>query len=179
MTRTDHVSGTDRVWEAAARFPEAEAVVNVQGDEPFLDPNWIEAICSRLNEPLVELVTAAAPWWGDPADPSAVKVWVNELGLAVDFSRDASRVSGPYRRHQGIYGFRRSALADFVGSTQSLREINERLEQLRWLEAGRPIHVVEVDQASISVDTPADLERARVAVIGRPGLFGPSDEPVS
>ncbi len=179
MTRSDHASGTDRVWEAAGHFPGAEAVVNVQGDEPFLNPLWIELLCARLSEPTVELVTASAPWLGDPSDPSGVKVWVDESGRAVDFARDPARLPGTYRRHQGLYGFRRDALGLFVSLPPSPREIAERLEQLRWIEAQRPIHMVEVEEASISVDTPADLERAREAVIGRPALCYGADESVS
>jgi len=172
MTRPDHPSGSDRVFEAVeAVDPEAahDIVVNVQGDLPTLDPAVIGAVLEPLADPLVDIATLVAEIT-DPAerdDPNAVKVAVAiapgaRIGRALYFSRLAvPSGDGPLYHHIGIYGFRRAALARFVGLPPGILERRERLEQLRALEAGMRIDVACVDTVPDGVDTPADLERAR------------------
>jgi len=172
MTRPDHPSGSDRVFEAVeAVDPEAahDIVVNVQGDRPTLEPAVIGAVLEPLADPLVDIATLVAEIT-DPAerdDPNAVKVAVAiapgaRIGRALYFSRLAvPSGDGPLYHHIGIYGFRRAALARFVGLPPGILERRERLEQLRALEAGMRIDVACVDTVPDGVDTPADLERAR------------------
>ena len=169
MTRADHASGTDRVWEAVAEL-EADVVVNVQGDEPLLDPATIDAVVAPLlDDPHVDVATAAAPLVGDPTVPSVVKVVCDQRGDALYFSRSAVPHGGPWLHHLGLYAFRRAALEDFVSRDRGRLESSERLEQLRLLEHGKRVRVVRVEGASPSVDTPADLEAVR-AIVDRDGL---------
>ncbi len=172
MTRPDHPSGSDRVFEAVEAVDPGRAhdiVVNVQGDLPTLDPAVIGAVLEPLAEPLVDIATLVAEIT-DPAerdDPNTVKAAVAiapgaRIGRALYFSRLAvPSGDGPLYHHIGLYGFRRAALARFVGLPPGILERRERLEQLRALEAGMRIDVACVDTVPDGVDTPADLERAR------------------
>jgi 3-deoxy-manno-octulosonate cytidylyltransferase (CMP-KDO synthetase) len=135
-------------------------VVNVQGDEPLLDPATIEGVILRLQNG-AQVATAAAPLRGDPDDPSVVKLVVDSSGRAVYFSRSAIPSGGPWLQHIGIYGFRPDALRRFSQLPASFLEKSERLEQLRLLEHGIPVDVIRVAEAGLSVDTPEDLARAR------------------
>lgn len=172
MTRPDHPSGTDRIAEVAARC-ECDAVVNIQGDEPMIDPAVIDAVARALADN--EMSTAAAPI-KDPAEydnPNVVKVVVSAAGRALYFSRRtipfvreaASRpaqdqlAAFPFLKHLGIYGYRRETLLRLVRLPVSPLEAAESLEQLRALEHGVPIAVVRVDHDSVGVDVPADVTR--------------------
>jgi 3-deoxy-manno-octulosonate cytidylyltransferase (CMP-KDO synthetase) len=164
MTRDDHPSGTDRAAEVAAAFPEMTHILNIQGDEPLIDPGLIDALAAALTaDPGLPMITAANPVAAlDPvlADPNVVKVVIDRDGHALYFSR--SQIPHPRSvpedlvcyRHKGIYGFRRDFLFDFVAWPPSLLERTEGLEQLRALENGARIRVVLTDDTSPGVDTP-------------------------
>jgi len=167
MTRSDHPSGTDRVAEAAARC-ECDAVVNVQGDEPLIDPAVIDHVARALDNN--EMATAATPLTDSALlqSPTVVKVVTDLTGHALYFSRSpiphAREVpaSGPgpiALRHLGLYGYRRDTLLRLVQWPPSPLEQIEKLEQLRALENGLRIAVVRVQDEGIGVDTPADVAR--------------------
>ena len=172
MTAPDHPSGTDRIAEVVARST-CEAAVNIQGDEPLIDPAVIDLVAKALAD--APMSTAAARI-GDAAEyesPNVVKVVVNSAGRALYFSRrtipfvrDAAHTSVseqlaafPFLKHLGIYGYRRETLLRLVKFPVSPLERAERLEQLRALENGIEIAVKIVDYEGIGVDTPADAER--------------------
>jgi 3-deoxy-manno-octulosonate cytidylyltransferase (CMP-KDO synthetase) len=171
MTRTDHPSGTDRIFEALCRLdPDGrhDVVVNVQGDLPTVSPAAIGASLGPLGDPAVAIATIAAEIVRDHerTDPNVVKIVgspVAERRLrALYFTRaTAPSGDGPLYHHIGLYAYRRDALRRFVGLPPSVLEKRERLEQLRALEAGMRIDVALVDEVPLGVDTPADLERAR------------------
>jgi len=172
MTRSDHPSGTDRIAEVAARC-QCNAVVNIQGDEPLMDPSAIDAVANALTN--CEMSTAAARINSpDDYDNANVnKVVVNAAGHALYFSRRTipylrEAASGsvseqlaafPFLKHLGIYGYRRETLLRLVKFPVSPLENAEKLEQLRALENGIPIAVVKVDYDSVGVDTPEDVAR--------------------
>ncbi len=172
MTRADHASGSDRVFEALNRIdPEAEAdiVVNVQGDLPTIDPALIRACAAVLDTKGPHIATLAAEI-ADPEErtnPNVVKVVGTPLAepnrlRALYFTRaTAPHGDGPLYHHIGLYAYRRTALERFVSLAPSCLEKRERLEQLRALEDGMRIDVAVVDTVPLGVDTPADLERAR------------------
>lgn len=179
MTPVDCASGTDRIAWAAARWPEADAVINIQGDEPLIDPDALEKVASRLRtapeDPIVTLAAPAEDWEHD--DPNAVKVVRDLRGYALYFSRSRlpyPRVEGaaPVWKHIGVYGYRRDALLRLASLAPTALERSESLEQLRALEHGLAIHVLSVDAAEPGVDTPDDL--ARVAARLQPGAPVPA-----
>lgn len=153
------VSGTDRVAEAA-RGSGARVVVNVQGDEPFIEPDDVSRVAAAVCE-ATPITTGVAPLTGDPADPARVKVVRDHAGRALFFSRLPIPLGGPWSLHVGLYAFDAAVLARLASLAPSALEGSERLEQLRWLEAGYSIGTVPVSGAALSVDTPADLDRAR------------------
>lgn len=155
----EHPSGTDRVAEAV-RNTGALRVVNVQGDEPFIDPTDIARVAAAVTDGY-PIATAAAPLESGAEDPARVKVVTDHAGLALYFSRSPIPHGGPWRLHVGLYAFTYTALQAVTGLPPSTLERAERLEQLRWLEAGYRIRVVPVPTGPLSVDTPEDLERAR------------------
>ncbi len=169
MTRSDHLSGTDRVAEVASTRPEAALIVNVQGDEPLIDPAAIDAailpmIAGDDDTPMATLSKRIE----DPreiTDPNVVKVVTGGSGLALYFSRAAIphvRADSPgaiFFKHIGLYVYRRDFLLAYSGLPVGPLERAERLEQLRALENGYSIRVVETEYESVGVDTPADLER--------------------
>jgi 3-deoxy-manno-octulosonate cytidylyltransferase (CMP-KDO synthetase) len=171
MTRSDHVSGSDRIFEALGNLDpagKAAIVVNLQGDLPTLAPEAIAAVLSPLADPQVDIATLAAEITEarERSDPNVVKVVGSPVGRsrlkALYFTRaEAPSGDGPLYHHIGIYAYRRAALARFVALPPSPLELRERLEQLRALEAGMRIDVSIVDAVPLGVDTPADLERAR------------------
>lgn len=171
MTRADHASGSDRIFEAlASADPQQRAgiVVNVQGDLPTLAPSDLAAAISPLADPAVDIGTLAAEIRrpDERTNPNVVKVVgtpVAERRLrALYFTRAAAPAGdGPLYHHIGLYAFRRAALARFVSLPPSPLEQRERLEQLRALEAGMRIDVAIVDSVPLGVDTPEDLQRAR------------------
>jgi 3-deoxy-manno-octulosonate cytidylyltransferase (CMP-KDO synthetase) len=172
MTRADHPSGTDRIAEVAARCP-CDAVVNIQGDEPMIDPAVIDAVAGALAQ---NEMSTAATRIKNPADydnPNVNKVVVNAAGRALYFSRRTipylrEAASGsvseqlaafPFLKHLGIYGYRRETLLRLVKFPVSPLENAEKLEQLRALENGIPIAVVQVNYDSVGVDTPEDVAK--------------------
>ncbi len=170
MTPKDCASGTDRIAHAAREW-QAAGVVNIQGDEPLVDPAAVEALVTHLRRhPSDPVVTLAAP--GSPADldaPDTVKVVVDRRGYALYFSRAAIPFprrpgAAPLRKHLGIYGYRLPALLELAGLEPSPLELAEGLEQLRALENGIPIRVLDTAAAAPGVDTPADLERVRTLI---------------
>ena len=161
MTRTDHQSGTDRLAEVAAGLPADALIVNVQGDEPMIEPGIIDRAVAAARTGDAEVVTLRTPLV-DPAalaDPNRVKVVVNRDGLALYFSRSPIPSSGTTFLHVGLYVYRADFLKRFSRLERTPLEIAERLEQLRALEHGFRIRVVEVESASYGIDTAADLER--------------------
>ena len=172
LTRADHPSGSDRIAEVAARC-ECDAIVNIQGDEPLIDPSVINAVADALTG--CEMSTAATPIKipSEYDNPNAVKVVVNAAGHALYFSRRtipylreaASRsvseqlAAFPFLKHLGIYGYRRATLLQMVRFPVSPLESVEKLEQLRALENGIQIAVVKVDYDSVGVDVPEDVAR--------------------
>jgi len=174
MTRADHQSGTDRVAEVA-ESENAQVIVNIQGDEPLLDPAAIDAAVMALSgDPDAPMATLAKriEHPAELADPNVVKVVMNLAGDAIYFSRYAipfERERGAaHYKHIGLYVYRRDFLLAYSGLPVGPLEQAERLEQLRALENGHRIRVVETDCESFGVDTPQDLER--VAMLFEPSL---------
>jgi 3-deoxy-manno-octulosonate cytidylyltransferase (CMP-KDO synthetase) len=171
-------TGTDRCAAAAdaVGWPEEGLVINVQGDEPFLDPSHLRLLAGAFADPAVAIATLAVPLT-DPLElrsPHVPKVVVARSGNALYFSRqpiphvrDADPrdwpARHPMRRHVGVYAFRRNALSAVTALPPSPLERAESLEQLRWLEHGHAIRVVDVEASGITVDTPEDLARANAA----------------
>lgn len=178
MTRPDHASGSDRIYEALGRVgAAADIVVNVQGDLPTLDPADIRAALTPLSDPAVDIATLAAEIRrpDERTNPNVVKVVGTPIGSvdvvrrlrALYFTRaTAPWGDGPLYHHIGLYAYRRSALETFVGLPPSWLERREKLEQLRALEAGLRIDVAIVDSVPLGVDTPEDLEAARAMLAG-------------
>jgi 3-deoxy-manno-octulosonate cytidylyltransferase (CMP-KDO synthetase) len=171
LTRADHPSGTDRIFEALERLdPQRrhDVVINLQGDLPTVSPAAVAASLRPLAEPDVAIATIAAEIVRaeERSDPNVVKVVGSPLGAgllrALYFTRaTAPSGEGPLYHHIGLYAYRREALARFVALPPSTLERRERLEQLRALEAGMRVDVALVDEVPLGVDTPDDLERAR------------------
>jgi 3-deoxy-manno-octulosonate cytidylyltransferase (CMP-KDO synthetase) len=186
LTATDHPSGTDRIAEVARRrgWEAGELIVNVQGDEPLIDPALIAALAAALAErPAIDIATAAAPIesLAEFLDPNVVKALRAADGRALYFSRapvpwprDASADALPARyagawRHIGIYAYRVRSLLAFAALAPSRLEQIEKLEQLRALEHGMCMHLLALAAPPpAGVDTPADLERVRRVVAGGP-----------
>jgi 3-deoxy-manno-octulosonate cytidylyltransferase (CMP-KDO synthetase) len=166
LTSPKHRSGTDRIAEVARRAKRFAFVMNIQGDEPLVDPLLIDKLVKRLRSNReIEIVTAAHPFEnpGEAFSPHQVKVVLDESGRALYFSRAAipfpRNPSGiRYFRHQGIYGFRRDMLLRFVQWKAGPLERAESLEQLRALENGVKVHVLITAKGSPGIDTPADAE---------------------
>lgn len=171
MTRADHASGSDRIFEALGRIdPERRVtrIVNVQGDLPTLDPSLIRAALDLLDDAAVDIGTLAAEITdaGERTNPNVVKAVGSPITprrlRALYFTRaTAPYGEGPLFHHIGLYAYRRSALERFVALPPSPLESREKLEQLRALEAGMRIDVALVDTVPLGVDTPEDLEKAR------------------
>lgn len=171
MTRSDHPSGSDRIFEALQTLdPERkiETVINLQGDFPTIRPEQIGAVLGPLADPAVDIATLAAEIHTEEeaTNPNVVKVIGSPLATdrlrALYFTRaTAPWGDGPRYHHIGLYGYRRAALERFVALPPSPLELREKLEQLRALEAGMRIDVGIVDTVPRGVDTPADLETAR------------------
>ncbi|MGY4305763.1 3-deoxy-manno-octulosonate cytidylyltransferase (CMP-KDO synthetase) [Bradyrhizobium sp. USDA 4369] len=171
MTKPDHPSGSDRIYEALRKLDpagEAEIVVNLQGDFPTIDPQNISDVLPPLADPAVDIATLAAEIHTEEEslNPNVVKAVGSPLGgrrmRALYFTRaTAPHGDGPRYHHIGLYAYRRAALERFVSLPPSPLEQQERLEQLRALEAGMRIDVMIVDAVPRGVDTPADLETAR------------------
>jgi 3-deoxy-manno-octulosonate cytidylyltransferase (CMP-KDO synthetase) len=172
MTRPEHPSGSDRVAEVAARC-ECDAVLNIQGDEPLMDPAVIDAVALALGEDEMSTAATGLRSAGEYDNPNVVKVVVNAAGRALYFSRrtipylreaagrsvNEQLAAFSFLKHLGIYGYRRETLLRLVRLPVSPLENAEKLEQLRALENGIQIAVVKVDYDSVGVDLPQDVGR--------------------
>jgi 3-deoxy-manno-octulosonate cytidylyltransferase (CMP-KDO synthetase) len=175
LTRPEHPSGSDRIFEALCRLDPGgrhDIVVNVQGDFPTLSPSAVAAVLGPLADPEVAIATLAGEIVSEHerTNPNVVKVVGSPVApgrlRALYFTRaTAPWGEGPLYHHSGIYAYRRAALERFVKLPPSTLEKRERLEQLRALEAGMRIDVTLIEEVPFGVDTPEDLERAR-AVLG-------------
>ncbi|HXE26896.1 MAG TPA: 3-deoxy-manno-octulosonate cytidylyltransferase [Stellaceae bacterium] len=178
LTKPDHPSGSDRIFEAVMQLDPArqyDVVVNLQGDLPLIEPNAIRAALAPLSEAAVDIATLAAPIENNEelGNPSVVKIAAGLApGVGVARALYFSRLPVPYGggahyHHIGLYAYRRAALERFVALPPSPLEKRESLEQLRALEAGMRIDVALVDTVPFGVDTPADLARARELIATR------------
>jgi 3-deoxy-manno-octulosonate cytidylyltransferase (CMP-KDO synthetase) len=185
MTRADHASGSDRLAEVAAALDEADVIVNIQGDEPLISPRTIERAVDELSNDDEALIVTSCEAINDAADvlsADVVKVVLDRAGRALYFSRspipfprdavsrhgtlEAALAREPslltlFRKHTGLYAYRRAFLLEYAGWHRTGLETAEALEQLRALERGVTIRVFEADTPSIGVDTAEDLERVR------------------
>lgn len=169
----EHPTGTDRIGEVMARHPEAEIILNLQGDEPLLNPAIPDRlVAAMLQDPDTDIGTCGHPFSSREAwqNPNNVKVLIDRSGQALYFSRAAVPGAFPGKedrghevalRHVGLYAFRRKALERFLELKPSPLEQAEGLEQLRALESGMRLKVLKIDQAPVGVDTPEDLELVR------------------
>jgi 3-deoxy-D-manno-octulosonate cytidylyltransferase len=176
-TRPDHRTGTDRIAEVATHI-QADIYINVQGDEPLIDPGAIDAVAAAmLEDDSVQLATpcAAITVPGEIMDPNIVKVVQDFDGQALYFSRapipwvrdTGDRVAAKHWKHIGLYGYRRDALLEFPTLPPGELERIEQLEQLRWLENGFHIHMVETTYNAVSVDVPADIQKVEKLIQSR------------
>jgi len=159
MTFSDHKSGTDRVAQVVKEL-DADVVVNIQGDEPAMDPNLIDDVVSIFETPNVFMATAASTDISaeDELDPNVVKVLVDQNNIAMAFRREPRQYElGGYYRHIGMYAFRKKALIKFTNMPQTENEKKYKLEQLRILDNGLPIHVLMTDYTGRGIDTEEDL----------------------
>lgn len=166
MTRPDHLTGTDRLAEVAVTHTEIDVIINVQGDEPLIDANVIDALAREFKEDSsLQMGTVGCPLLEEEYnEPSAVKVIVNRLGNAMYFSRSLipyprNAFVQPPLKHVGMYGYQRQFLLDYAKMEPTPAELTESLEQLRALENGYTIRVITTDQRFVGVDTPEDLDR--------------------
>ena len=172
MTSPAHASGTDRIAEVVARY-RCDAAINIQGDEPLIEPDVIDAVAEALKGAAMSTAATALREPAEYDNPNVVKVVVNAAGRALYFSRRtipfvrdaASRpleeqlAAFPFLKHLGIYGYRRETLLRLVTFPVSALEAAEKLEQLRALDHGIELAVVQVDYNSVGVDVPSDVER--------------------
>lgn len=164
MTSSTHRSGTERVHEVSNSIA-ADVYVNVQGDEPLVRPEQIATLLEVMKDPTIQVGTVKTPCpQEDIGNPNAVKVVTAPSGQALYFSRatipfDRDKTGPRYFKHLGLYAYRKPALDFFVNQPESTLEKSERLEQLRFLENGIPIHVGETPYDSVGVDTEEDLQR--------------------
>jgi 3-deoxy-manno-octulosonate cytidylyltransferase (CMP-KDO synthetase) len=174
VTAADHPSGTDRVAEVARKLKKASIILNIQGDEPLVDPALLRRLARKLQDnPNIPMITAATPISREELlSENNVKVVMDRRGDALYFSRSAI----PFRRgtseipsykHLGIYGYRRKALLEFVRMSPGSLEQAEQLEQLRALENGLKIRVVVSETGSIGVDTPEDATEVERLILSR------------
>ena len=181
MTRADHKSGTDRIEEAAEKIgTQADVIINVQGDEPFIQKSQIETLMHLFDEPSTQIGTLGKRFESIEAamNPNSPKIVTDKRGFALYFSRSIiPYVRGkeqsewlqhfPYLKHLGLYAYRREVLQEVTQLPQSPLEIAESLEQLRWLENGYRIRVGLTDVETVGIDTPEDLQRAEEFLASR------------
>ncbi len=187
MTRADHKSGTDRIQEAMEKITTAgnssiagttaqngaDVIINVQGDEPFIQPSQIETLMHLFDDPATQIGTLGKPFGSMEAveNPNSPKIVTDNRGFALYFSRSVipyirGKERGewfgeyPFLKHLGIYAYRREVLAEVTRLPQSSLEKAESLEQLRWLQNGYRIRVGLTDVETVGIDTPEDLKRA-------------------
>ena len=174
MTRADHKSGTDRIEEAAEKIgTDADVIINVQGDEPFIQPSQIETLMRLFDNPTTQIGTLGKRFDSIEAtlNPNSPKIVTDLQGFALYFSRSIIPFvrgkeqtewlkSYPFLKHLGLYAYRREVLHEVTQLPQSHLELAESLEQLRWLENGYRIRVGLTDVETVGIDTPEDLKRA-------------------
>ena len=174
ITRADHKSGTDRLEEAATKIgTNADVIINIQGDEPFIQTSQIETLMHLFDDPTTQIGTLGKPFESIEAvnNPNSPKIVCDRRGFALYFSRSTiPYVRGaepttwlehfPYLKHLGVYAYRREVLHEVTQLPQSSLEKAESLEQLRWLENGYRIRVGLTDVETVGIDTPEDLQRA-------------------
>ena len=176
MTRNDHQSGTDRIQEAAEKTnTQADVIINVQGDEPFIQPSQIRMLMQLFDEPSTQIGTLGKPFESMEAveNPNSPKIVTDNRGFALYFSRSViPYIRGkeqknwfdgyPFLKHIGVYAYRREVLAAVTKLPQSSLEKAESLEQLRWLQYGYRIRVGLTDVETVGIDTPEDLKKAEL-----------------
>ena len=174
MTRSDHQSGTDRIQEAVEKTgTKADVIINVQGDEPFIQPSQIQTLMQLFDDPSTQIGTLGKPFESIVAvdNPNSPKIVTDIKGFALYFSRSViPYIRGkehqewlgayPFMKHLGVYAYRKEVLAEVTKLPQSLLEKAESLEQLRWLQNGYRIRVGLTDVETVGIDTPEDLQRA-------------------
>ncbi len=174
MTRADHKSGTDRIEEAVEKLEtDADVIINIQGDEPFVQASQIETLCHLFDAPETQIGTLGKPFETMEAvlNPNSPKIVCDRRGFALYFSRSVIPYVRnkqqqewlqhfPFLKHLGLYAYRREVLREVTQLPQSPLELAESLEQLRWLENGYRIRVGKTDVETVGIDTPEDLERA-------------------
>lgn len=179
MTRSDHKSGTDRIEEAAQKLStDADVIINVQGDEPFIQKNQLETVKALFDDPQVQIGTLGKPFDTMEAvqNPNSPKIVTDINGYAMYFSRSViPYIRGkessewlqhfPFLKHIGLYAYRRDVLSQITKLPQSPLEIAESLEQLRWLQNGYRIKVGLTDVETVGIDTPEDLQRAEQFIL--------------
>lgn len=172
MSVKEHESGSDRIAEAVANL-DVDIVVNVQGDEPFIDKDSLQQLISVYHSDVNKNIDLASLMReikdeSEIQNPNNVKVVVDQTNFALYFSRSVipypreKNVGVRYLQHIGIYAFRKQALLDFYALPMQSLEASEKLEQLRYLEFGKRIKMVETTHVGIGIDTPEDLEKARL-----------------
>ena len=181
MTRNDHKSGTDRIEEAIEKIGgDFDVVINVQGDEPFIQASQIKTVCDCFDDPSTEIATLGKPFGNDidaVSNPNSPKIVVDKRGYAMYFSRSIIPFvrgkdekewpfSYPFLKHIGLYAYRRNVLKEVTQLPQGELEKAESLEQLRWLENGYRIKVGLTDVETVGIDTPEDLARAEAFLTG-------------
>ncbi|MEM1339548.1 MAG: 3-deoxy-manno-octulosonate cytidylyltransferase [Bacteroidota bacterium] len=173
MSKEEHESGSDRIAEAVANV-DVDVVVNVQGDEPFIDKESLEKLIQVFHQDAqkeIDLASLMTPIqdWEDISNPNTVKVVVDNRNFALYFSRSPipyprnKEATANYYKHKGVYAFRKRALMDFRKLPILALEAAEKIEAIRFLEYGKKIKMVETSVTGIEIDTPEDLERARKA----------------
>ena len=174
MTRADHQSGTDRIQEAMEKTAtQADVIINVQGDEPFIQPSQIKTLMQLFDDPSTQIGTLGKRFESIEAveNPNSPKIVTDQRGFALYFSRSVIPfIRGkahedwlgeyPFLKHLGVYAYRREVLAEVTQLPQSSLEKAESLEQLRWLQNGYRIRVGLTDVETVGIDTPEDLQRA-------------------
>lgn len=162
MTDSNHISGTDRVAEVIKNIDDVEIVINIQGDEPLTDPKIIDALVDTFKDPNVQMSTVVSRKLtvSDLLNPNIVKAILDKNANAVEFKRNIFdlEIGGVYR-HLGMYGFTRNALFQFTNLAPSKREQERRLEQMRALDNGLPIHALITNCQHWAVDTKEDLAK--------------------
>ena len=179
MTRSDHKSGTDRIEEAAQKLnTDADVIINVQGDEPFIQKSQLETVKHLFDDPQTQIATLGKPFESMEAveNPNSPKIVTDINGYALYFSRSViPYIRGkeqtewlqhfPFLKHIGLYAYRREVLAQITKLPQSPLELAESLEQLRWLQNGYRIKVGLTDVETVGIDTPEDLQRAEQFIL--------------
>lgn len=179
MTRSDHKSGTDRIEEAVEKIgTNADVIINIQGDEPFIQPSQLETLIHLFDDPETQIGTLGKPFDTMEAaqNPNSPKIVSDRRGFALYFSRSVIPfIRGvkqgdwikryPFLKHLGVYAYRREVLAEITRLPQGNLEKAESLEQLRWLENGYRIRVGLTDVETVGIDTPDDLIRAEKLLI--------------